>query len=62
MYFSIAFSNLTSESFLIRKFTISSSLWCDTGCSGRNYEQIEVRECLLSFFAESLSFLCYPKI
>jgi ubiquinone biosynthesis protein COQ9 len=25
-------------------------------CSGRNYEQIEVRECLLSFGAECLVF------
>ena len=31
--------------------------------SGRNYEQTEVRECLLSFGAKSFCFpVCYPKI
>jgi hypothetical protein len=31
--------------------------------SGRNYEQTEVRECLLSFDAESFCLpVCYPKI
>jgi hypothetical protein len=30
--------------------------------SGRNLEQIEFRECLLSFVAKSCLPLCYPKI
>ena len=30
--------------------------------SGRNEEQIEVRECLLLFGAESCRPVCYPKI
>jgi hypothetical protein len=28
--------------------------------SGRNYEQIDVRECLLLFRAESFVLVCYP--